>query len=93
MSDEIKKREELKAKINEKLDALSLEDLEKVAGGENLPLEHFGLKYCAFCSTLYPIGSVHRCSDYIKRCPYCGEVFNTGTLYDIHLDEVHGVKQ
>lgn len=33
MSDE-KKREELKAKINDELDELSLEDLEKVAGGD-----------------------------------------------------------
>ena len=32
MSDE-SKREELKARINEKLDELSIEDLEKVAGG------------------------------------------------------------
>lgn len=32
MSDE-KRREELKAKINEQLDKLSIEDLEKVAGG------------------------------------------------------------
>ncbi|MBR1479121.1 MAG: hypothetical protein IJ608_14350 [Lachnospiraceae bacterium] len=32
MSDD-KRREELKAEINEKLDQLSVEDLEKVAGG------------------------------------------------------------
>ena len=33
MSDE-KRREELKAKINEQLDKLSIEELESIAGGE-----------------------------------------------------------
>ena len=44
MSDE-KRREELKAKINEQLDKLSIEELESVAGG----FEIQGGVYCPVC--------------------------------------------
>lgn len=73
---------------NKKVD-FSDEALEKVTGGENLPPEHFGLKYCPYCSELYPIGSKHRCI--VHTCPYCSESFNNLALYEIHLDTVHGV--
>ena len=73
------------------MEKLSKQNLKMVAGGENLPPEHFGLHYCPFCSTLYPIGEKHQCS--FKVCPYCGEIFASCSLYDIHLDMVHGVEQ
>ncbi|MBR1479123.1 MAG: C2H2-type zinc finger protein [Lachnospiraceae bacterium] len=42
-----KKREELKAKINEKLDQLSVEELEKFAGGKIIVEgETYTCKYC-----------------------------------------------
>ena len=61
MSDETR-RQELKAKINDKLNKLSIEDLEKVAGGnwtfaENCPVcggsygfsDEDGMLYCTNC--------------------------------------------
>ena len=57
MSDE-KRREELNAKINEQPDNLSIEDLEKVAGGAKE-------KYCCRkCGTAF--------SSYNSKCPKCG---------------------
>jgi hypothetical protein len=66
MSDE-KRREELKAKINEELDGLSTEDLESIAGGGiiyNLFLRK--RQYCKRCKVYFPVGSS------LELCPYCG---------------------
>ena len=57
MENEKKTREELKEKIVEQLDELSLEDLKKVAGGE-ISIEFIGkagneysyVAYCPYCS-------------------------------------------
>ena len=58
MSDE-KRREELKAKINEQLDKFSIEDLERIAGGAHAQLK------CPKC------GANISWSD--TKCPNCGE--------------------
>ena len=57
MSDE-KRREELNAKINEQPDNLSIEDLEKVAGGTK---ENY---WCRKCGTAF--------SSHNSKCPKCG---------------------
>ena len=57
MSDE-KRREELNAKINEQTDKISVEDLEKVAGGMK---GNYGCKKCGATFS----GSV-------PKCPKCG---------------------
>ena len=57
MSDE-KRREELNAKINEQPDNLSIEDLEKVAGGAK---ENY---WCRKCGTAF--------SSHNSKCPKCG---------------------
>lgn len=65
MSDE-KRREELKAKINEQLDKFSIEDLERVAGGWGDPGDAlYSLAEGAFHVAEKGTG---------KRCPYCGEI-------------------
>ena len=57
MSDE-KRREELNAKINEQPDNLSIEDLEKVAGGMK------GNYGCKKCGATFSKG--------VSKCPKCG---------------------
>lgn len=50
---EVKKREELLAQVHEKLDRLSLEDLEKVAGGVDVELNEMSDIWemrCPLCS-------------------------------------------
>ena len=71
MSDE-KRREELKAKINEQLDNLSIEDLEKIAGGifdfpgvSKPPV----CRNCNMSYVGYSIGS---------KCPNCGDILVRG---------------
>lgn len=68
MSDE-KRREELKAKINEQLDKLSIEDLENVAGGAEWVPERDFHRTCEKC------GAVITVDEWLKNrcCPVCGE--------------------
>jgi len=73
MSDE-KRREELKAKINEQLDKFSIEDLERVAGGWNGPDDDPNEHQYQFtkeeAEKLF-----HECAKGTgRRCPYCGEI-------------------
>jgi len=75
MSDE-KRREELKAKINEQLDKFSIEDLERVAGGwsdddyDPYPYGHQNAFTKEEAEKLF-----HECAKGTgRRCPYCGEI-------------------
>ena len=63
MSDD-KRREELKAKINEELDSLSIENLEKVVGGGVIKLMF--KPYCKKCRIYFPVDRQE------KTCSYCG---------------------
>ena len=64
MSDE-KRREELKTKINEQLDKLSIEDLESVAGGAIMA------HTCKNCGAQwYTLSDMPIGDDY--TCPKCG---------------------
>jgi hypothetical protein len=72
MSDE-KRREELKAIINEQLDKLSIEDLEKVAGGGE---GWWGSIACDKCNSIniIALGCVSS-GKIIYRCKDCGNFF------------------
>jgi hypothetical protein len=73
MSDE-KRREELKAIINEQLDKLSIEELEKVAGGYNPDdRDPYGHQYQFTKEEAEKL--FHACAKGTgRRCPYCGEI-------------------
>lgn len=70
MSDE-KRREELKAKINEELNVLSTEDLESIVGGGMIyDLFLRNRPYCKRCSIYFPENRKG------ESCPYCGGELN-----------------
>lgn len=80
MSEE-KKREELLAQVHEKLDRLSLEDLEKVAGGVDVEVD--------------VDVELNEMPDIWKmRCPFCSQWFNMDEAGDEafykHLAAQHG---
>ena len=66
MSDE-KRREELKVKINEQLDKLSIEELESVAGGDGCYAV-----YCSNCGALLgTYASIWEAASHNGLCPNC----------------------
>jgi hypothetical protein len=82
MSDE-KRREELKAKINEQLDKLSIEDLESVAGG--IIIKNDDGTYTVYDKRWVIQGGVN--------CPECGRHFDSYSELDEHMENCHSGNQ
>ena len=67
MSDE-KKREELKAKINEQLDELSVDDLEQVSGGSGDSEKTWTCPYCKKTFTSSALNFAYWCGMHEVSC-------------------------
>ena len=68
-----KRREELKEEINKRLDKLSVEDLERIAGG--FDPDSFGGNEYRFKFTKEEAEALFHATGK-GTCPYCGKVFS-----------------